>query len=63
VPKHPKEIDKVPTGPFPSEEEMSQAEAEVLKQQRKQSGGLEDASQEGDAKVVDSKPYKDLRSG
>ena len=53
---------KIPDKPFPSENEMAEGEAKVLKQQRKDSGGLEDASNEGDMKVSDEKPYKGLRS-
>jgi hypothetical protein len=53
---------EIPNKPFPSENEMAERSANVLKEQRKASGGLEDASNEGDMKVSDEKPYKGLRS-
>lgn len=59
----PKTNTPIPTNNWDSEEGMAQAEARVLKEQRKQSGGLEDASNEGDAKVVNSTPFKNLSSG
>lgn len=59
IPK--KENVPIPDRPFDSEDLMAQNGARVLKQQRDQSGGLEDESQEGDAKVSDSKPYKNLK--
>jgi len=51
----------IPDTPFESENVMAEDAARVLKQQREQSGGLEDASNEGDARVSDSKPYKNLK--
>ncbi len=53
----------VPDKPFPSENETAERSARVLKQQRKNSGGLEDSSEEGEAKVVNDTPFKNLRSG
>lgn len=53
----------IPAKPFRTENDMAEGAARVLKEQRRQSGGLEDASNEGDARVQDSKPYKNLKSG
>jgi hypothetical protein len=57
-----KENTPSPQTNWESEEGMAQAEARVLEEQRKQSGGLEDSSNESSAKVVDPKPFKNLKS-
>lgn len=57
--RHPREPMKVPDQPFPSEEEMAQAAARVLKEQRRD-GGL--PMEPVDAPVKNDKPYKNLKS-
>lgn len=51
---------EIPNKPYESENGMAERAARVLKQQRKSSGGLTDDSNEGDMKVSDSKPFKNL---
>ena len=52
---------EIPDEPYESENEMAERAARVLKQQRKNSGGLTDDSNEGDMKVSDYKPFKGLK--
>lgn len=50
----------IPDKPYESENVMAEESARVLEEQRKTSGGLADGSDEGEMKVKNDKPYKNL---
>ena len=59
---HPKDAEKSPQKPFESEETWAQEATRVLKEQRRESGGLPDSSTEVPARVQDDDPFKKLKS-
>lgn len=60
--RHPKESPETPDKPFPSEEEMAQDEASILRDQRadRGHGGVSYQRDDADNPVKNSQPFKNL---
>lgn len=60
---HPKLTPPTPKKPWKDGQDWSESGKALLEQNRKSSGNLPDASEEEAARVKNSKPYKNLKSG